>query len=1135
MKSLLVRLLLVVSIALAPALALELYRAYEARQTRQALIEDEALRLVGLVGAEQKRIAEGADQVLTVLGSAAAVLEQQPELCQRLLTNLLEQSSRYTSAIVAGADGHFICVPAGWPRDGNSSNRTFFRLAMQTGSFVVDGFAVSLSNGRPVLHMAKPFKNADGTIAGVAIVALDLGWLSQQLDQISLPKQAIAIIVDRDGTILARRPNLPGIVGKKIPDANRFALAGSRIGILETTSLETNRRLVMAYLPPAADAKGLAIGVGLDRDITFVAVTEANQQSMWLIAAAIVLSLAGTTLVGTHLIRRPFKRLLAVADRWRSGDLAARSGLAGDSSEFGRLAVAFDTMAAEQAARERARRAALEGTTDCVMVMDRDDRITYLNERAKALMPRGRDLQGEKLQTVFLNGEATIFTRACEAATRDSAPARLAGYVAPLECHIEVHAYPGEDGVSLFFRDVTDDHRRAVALQESEELYRATFDQAPVGMAQTTLDGTWLRINEATSAITGYSYDEMIGRTFYDITHPDDRDADTAQVDTLLAGRTTACTLEMRYVRQDGSIVWVNRWVSVLRNAAGRPYRLIAMIVDITERKSTQAALQESETRLRLAREAAGFGVWDWDLITGLSIWSEQQWRLRGLEPRHGRVEHETWCNGIHDQDRERVLGEISVAVADPARPFDTSYRIVRPDGAIRWLLVKATVVRDPQGKPLRMVGVSTDVTESRETETALRQLSNELEVRVQQEIDAREAAQARAVRAERMQALGQLAAGIAHDFNNVLQMVLGSATLIEADPEDAKSVAGLAHLIIEAADQGTATTRRLLTLGRHGDLRTETLDVASLLQGLREILVHTLGSAVTVEVRVAPGLPPLLADKAQLELSLVNLAVNARDAMHLGGRLVLAAAGESIAEGHTADQPNLAPGDYIRLCVTDNGVGIDAGTLARVGEPFFTTKKVGAGTGLGVAMVRGFAEQSKGAMRLESRVGQGTTVTLWLPAAPRGRSVDPACDREGTVPSDTSRAGTASRILLVDDETRVRDVLARHLARNGFQVLVGADGHEALALLDAGENVDALVTDLSMPGMDGISLIRSAQERRPGMPAVLLTGYAGDGVNLAISGAVSGAYSLLRKPVRSAQLVDRIRALLAGRADASL
>jgi len=1134
-KSLLVRLLLVVSIALAPALALELYRAYEARQTRQALIEDEALRLVGLVGAEQQRIAEGADQVLTVLGSAAAVLEQQPELCQRLLTNLLEQSPRYISAIVVGADGHFICVPAGWPRDGNSSSRTFFSLAMQTGSFVIDAFAVSVANGRPVLHMAKPFKNADGTIAGVAIVALDLGWLARQLDQISLPEQAIAVIVDRDGTILARRPNVPGIVGKGIPDTNRPALEGIGIGIFETTSLETNRRLIMAYSPLAADPKGLAIGVGLDRDITFAAVTAANQQSMWLIASAIVLSLAGTTLVGTHLIRRPFKRLLAVADRWRAGDLAARSGLAGDGSEFGRLAVAFDTMAAEQAARERSRRTALEGTTDCVMVIDCDGRITYLNERAKALMPRGRNLQGEKLRSVFPIGDVTIFARACQAATREGAPARLTGYVAPLECHLEVHAYPAEDGVSLFFRDVTDDHRKAVALQESEELYRATFDQAPVGMAQTTLDGTWLRINEATSAITGYSYDEMLGHTFYDITHPDDRDADTAQVDALLAGHAAASTLEMRYVRRDGSIVWVSRWVSVLRNTVGRPYRLIAMIVDITERKSTQAALEESETRLRLAREAAGFGVWDWDLITGQAVWSEQQWRLRGWEPRPGGVEHEIWSSTIHDQDRERVLAENTAAIADPARPLDTTYRIVRPDGATRWLLVKATVVRDPQGKPLRMVGVSMDVTESRETEAALRRLSNELEVRVQEEINAREAAQARAVRAERMQALGQLAAGIAHDFNNVLQMVLGSATLIEAEPRDAESVAGLAHLIIEAADQGTATTRRLLTLGRHGDLRTETLDVASLLQGLREILVHTLGSAVTVEVRVEAGLPPLLADKAQLELSLVNLAVNARDAMPEGGRLLLAAAGELVAKGHTDDPANLDAGDYVRLSVIDTGVGIDADTLARVGEPFFTTKKIGAGTGLGVAMVRGFAEQSKGAMRLDSRVGQGTTVTLWLPAAPRDRPEDPARNREGKVVSGASYAGKTSRILLVDDETRVRDVLALHLTRNGFQVLVGADGHEALALLDAGENVDALVTDLSMPGMDGIALIRAAQERRPGMPAVLLTGYAGDGVNLAISGAVSGAYSLLRKPVRSAQLVDRIRALLAGRADASL
>jgi CheY-like chemotaxis protein len=266
------------------------------------------------------------------------------------------------------------------------------------------------------------------------------------------------------------------------------------------------------------------------------------------------------------------------------------------------------------------------------------------------------------------------------------------------------------------------------------------------------------------------------------------------------------------------------------------------------------------------------------------------------------------------------------------------------------------------------------------------------------------------------------------------------------------------------------------------------------------------------------------LADRGQLETVLVNLATNARDAMPDGGTLALSAVPEQVgaARAHPA---GLTPGEYVRLTVTDTGTGMDQETLGHALEPFFTTKPQDKGTGLGLSMAKGFAEQSGGALAIESAPGRGTTVTLWLPVANLRQEAAQA--RPGLVPV----ADLARHVLVVDDEDIVRETLVASLEDAGFAVLAAANGAEALALLEAGKRVDALVSDLSMPGMSGLELIREAQVRRPGLPAVLLTGYAGEAAHLAVSGTPPGAFSLLRKPVSIAQLLDRIEMVLAAKA----
>jgi signal transduction histidine kinase len=542
------------------------------------------------------------------------------------------------------------------------------------------------------------------------------------------------------------------------------------------------------------------------------------------------------------------------------------------------------------------------------------------------------------------------------------------------------------------------------------------------------------------------------------------------------------------------------------------------------EVRAREAALRRSgEDRLRLAQGIARLGSFDLRIGEAAAVVTPEYAALSGLPDGTTTDTREAALARIHPEDRAAHAATVQAALEGGGAGYETEFRIIRPsDGAVRLLACRAEIWRDAAGRAERMIGVVRDVTEERAAAEDLRRLNAGLEARVQEEVAARQAAQARAAHAERIQALGQLAGGIAHDFNNVLQAVQGAAALIERRPGEAAGVLRLARMILDAAGRGGTVTRRLLAFARRDELRAEAVEVEPLLSGLCEVLSHTLGAGIRCRHQVAPGTPPLLVDKGQLETVLVNLASNGRDAMPEGGTLTIAAA-EAGPEGDS--HPALPrAGRHVRLTVADTGTGMEPATLARLGEPFFTTKPQGAGTGLGLSMAKGFAEQSGGTLAVESRPGAGTVVSIWLPCVP---GTVPAPDAAAPAPP-AGHLAAARRVLVVDDEPIVREVLADLLEAAGYAVLPAPGGAEALAMLEAGEAVDLLLTDLSMPGMGGVALIEAAQARRPSLPAILLTGYAGDGASLAVSGALSGAYSLLRKPVEGAVLIERIEALLA-------
>ncbi|MGG5891099.1 response regulator [Falsiroseomonas sp. HC035] len=568
--------------------------------------------------------------------------------------------------------------------------------------------------------------------------------------------------------------------------------------------------------------------------------------------------------------------------------------------------------------------------------------------------------------------------------------------------------------------------------------------------------------------------------------HADDRQA--LQDLTAKAARSgEAYDAEFRVIRPNGETRWCVIGAAPTAVPGGSTIRISGVTHDITERKTTETALRASEERLRIAQETSGIGIWDWDLRADRILWIGEVYRQWGLD--HGRRETsaETFGRVVHVDDRQRVWKEIQAALAG-AGTYEAEFRLAPgADGAIRWLTGRGEVIRDGSGQPVRMIGTDIDITERRRSADQLAEANVQLELRVEERTREREAALAQVHEMQKMESLGKLTGGVAHDFNNLLMAVLGNLSLLRKrlpeDPRLMRFVDGA----IQGAERGATLTKRMLAFARRQELKPETVDVPRLVDGMADLLRRSLSPAVQITTDFRNDLPAVRVDPNQLELALLNLAVNARDAMPLGGQLAISArcltvAGESMGE--------LMPGRYLCLSVSDSGNGMDAETLKRATEPFFTTKGVGKGTGLGLSMVHGLAAQSGGRMVINSVPERGTTVELWLPVAEGVQAIEEVSLKVPTSAHDVAPLLPA-RVLVVDDDPLICAGTADMLIDLGHSVTEACSGSRAMELLNADLQVDLVITDHAMPGMTGLELAHEIKTIRPGLPVLLATGYA--------------------------------------------
>ena len=655
------------------------------------------------------------------------------------------------------------------------------------------------------------------------------------------------------------------------------------------------------------------------------------------------------------------------------------------------------------------------------------------------------------------------------------------------------------------------------ALRRSEQDFRDLGENLPNLCWMARADGYIYWYNRVWHDYTGKTPAEMEGWGWQSV-HDPERLPEI--MERWTAAIATGSRFEMTFPLRgaDGVLRPFLTRIVPIRDVQGRISRWFGNNVDISELTETESKLRSSEARLMKLNETLEQEVEArtaerdrmWRLSTDVMLVARFDGTVVAANPAlttmlgwsRDEMLDRSFLDLVHPDDLEATLEQTS-RLSDGQTVLHFENRCRHSDCQYRWLAWSAV----PEAGLIHAVG--RDVTAAKDAAAQL------------------EVTRERLRQAQRMEALGQLAGGIAHDFNNVLQSVSSGINLIGRRAGDPEAVKKIAKMVADASARGSSITGRLLSFSRQGDLKSVPVDTDALLQGLAEMLTHTLGPGITVRTEVAPGTPPLFADKAQLETVLVNLAVNARDAMPEGGTLTISASTD--ATPHAAPRGS-GDGDYIKLTIADTGAGMDAATLARAGEPFFTTKPPGEGTGLGLAMARGFSEQSGGGFSITSKPGHGTTITVWLPRTEISFE-QPGRQQAATVPADSS---PTRRILLVDDDAMVRLLLSSHLEEVGYNIVQASDGLGALARLDGGEDIDLLVTDFSMPGMNGLALIQEARKRMPDLPVLLLTGYADTGVRDRIIEGATGNTATLRKPVSPEELASRAAVLLAARAQAA-
>ncbi|MFC5438347.1 PAS domain-containing protein [Rhodanobacter umsongensis] len=671
----------------------------------------------------------------------------------------------------------------------------------------------------------------------------------------------------------------------------------------------------------------------------------------------------------------------------------------------------------------------------------------------------------------------------------------------------------GVAGLFCTCTETTGRRQAEAALRYNEARWRSLFEHMQEGFfvaealrdAQGTIvDFRLVEANPAFEAQRGFEPGTAPGRSIREMLPPVPVALLHAYAEVLESGQPRQFEIDLGPAN--------GRWYEVRARPAEYADRVAVMFLDITARKKAEVALRRSEVQFRRLAQAMPDQAWTARPDGALDWFNDRVYDYTGRTV--GDLQGDRWRSIVHADDRPAAEASWARAVVSEA-PYQAEFRLRRADGAYRWHIARALPILAEDGSIDRWIGTNTDI----ETQKRAAEL---LELRIAQRSRELEKANEELRQSQKMEAVGQLTGGIAHDFNNLLTGViigleLMQARLTQGRRDEAERCAGMA---MQSAQRAAALTHRLLAFSRRQPLEPRAVCVNELIRSMKELIGRTIGPSIQLDMCECAGLWTTHCDLNQLENTLLNLVINARDAMPDGGRLTIAACNREVG-AETLAQHGAGPGEYVCLTVSDDGVGMTPETAARVFEPFYTTKPIGRGTGLGLSMVYGFARQSGGYVQLDSQLGVGTDVSVYLPRYHGAVEESPSYKAQAPLPRAASRT-----VLVVDDEPQVRELIAALLRDLGHRCLQAADGPDGLEVICSPAHVvDLLITDVGLPGLSGRQLAARARELQPGLKVLFITGYADDAI---FDVDAASGVELLNKPFTTAELAARVRRLTA-------
>ncbi len=655
------------------------------------------------------------------------------------------------------------------------------------------------------------------------------------------------------------------------------------------------------------------------------------------------------------------------------------------------------------------------------------------------------------------------------------------------------------------FQDITERKKTQQRLEESESMLQLVLESVPVRVFWKDLDLCYLGCNTRFARDAGLDRPEdLVGRDDFMMGWREQAPLYQADDRQVISSGIAKTNIVEPQTTPDGRTIWLNTSKVPLRKADGTVLGVLGVFEDITDRKHAEDALREIERmQATLLANLPGMAYRclnqpEWPM----TFVSDGCAALTGWQPADLLAGRPPFGNLIVGEDRAFVWNRVEAAL-DAREPFELRYRITAADGSVRWVWERGRGVFDDRGQLLFLEGFITDVTERTQAEEAL--VKSEAQLR----------------QAQKLEAIGQLAGGVAHDFNNILAATMMHLGLMQMNPAlDDTTRQGLVDLEKEAT-RASALTRQLLMFSRRSVLSVRPLDLNDIIANLLKMLTRLIGEHISLRFEPTPGLPPVDADAGLLEQVVMNLVVNARDAMPSGGRLTITTSTATIGDGTAEDSVERAPGQFVRLAVSDTGSGMDDDTIRRIFEPFFTTKEAGKGTGLGLATVHGIVAQHRGWVDVQSAPGAGSTFTVYLPAAATGQAAGADAPRVEPIPRGKET------ILLVEDDPQVRRMTGLSLAALGYDVIEARNGQEAVRMWQVrGPQVQLLLTDMVMPeGMTGLELADRLQRSRPGLRVIISSGYSAEIVQAGVPNRPGVVY--LPKPYDTTTLAKAVRTCL--------